>query len=202
MDGEQMASRLLLVRHGETDSNAAGRLAGATDNDLSDIGRSQVQRLPAILRSYNIERCFSSPLKRAVQTAEVAGLKVELDADLREIDFGLWENLTFQEVSDADSKAAEAWLRFDPDFTFPNGERIGDFVDRAKRVANRLAELPDKTVLVVAHGGVITAMLNHLLRLPTQGCWCFDIRHAVVTVVNMYDDAGVLTGLNLGMEGQ
>jgi broad specificity phosphatase PhoE len=89
---------LLLVRHGETDWNADGRLQGQTDRPLSDFGRSQAQRLAGELESEEIEGIYSSDLSRARETAEIVGqrlgLPVALDPELREKDWGTWEGLT------------------------------------------------------------------------------------------------------------
>ena len=66
---------------------------------------------------------------------------------------------------------------------------------------DRLAAQPGEAVLAVAHGGLLNAMLNHLLGLPSQDCWRFDIQHAGVTAVDLFDGGSVLAGLNLGLEG-
>ena len=89
---------LLLVRHGETDWNADGRLQGQTDRPLSDYGRRQARELAEELADEELEAIYSSDLTRARQTAEIVGerlgLPVALDPDLREKDWGTWEGLT------------------------------------------------------------------------------------------------------------
>src|SRR5579884_3458376 len=89
---------LLLVRHGETDWNADGRLQGQTDRPLSDYGRRQARQLAEELEGEELEAIYSSDLVRARETAEIVGerlgLPVELDPDLREKDWGSWEGLT------------------------------------------------------------------------------------------------------------
>jgi broad specificity phosphatase PhoE len=89
---------LLLVRHGETDWNADGRLQGHTDRPLSDFGRRQAQQLAAELEGEELEAIYSSDLARARETAEIVaerlGLPVALEPDLREKDWGNWEGLT------------------------------------------------------------------------------------------------------------
>ena len=88
---------LLLVRHGETDWNAEGRLQGHTDRPLSDYGRRQARRLAEELEGEELEAIYSSDLARAHETAEIVGerlgLPVALEPDLREKDWGTWEGL-------------------------------------------------------------------------------------------------------------
>src|SRR6476469_9860646 len=92
---------LLLVRHGETDWNAKGRLQGHTDRPLSDYGRRQAQQLAGELEDEELEAIYASDLARARETAEIVGarlgLPVVLDPDLREKDWGNWEGLTSTE---------------------------------------------------------------------------------------------------------
>ena len=89
---------LLLVRHGETDWNAEGRLQGHTDRPLNDYGRTQARRLAEQLHGDGIAAIYASDLVRARETAEILserlGLPVLLDADLRERNWGSWEGLT------------------------------------------------------------------------------------------------------------
>jgi len=134
---------LLLVRHGETDWNADGRLQGHTDRPLSDFGRRQAQRLADELDGERLEAIYSSDLSRARETAEVVGerlgLSVELDPDLREKDWGNWEGLTAVE-------------RDRVEFV---GESTEAHQERMLRALRRISErhLGDGTVLVVTHGG-------------------------------------------------
>jgi broad specificity phosphatase PhoE len=134
---------LLLVRHGETDWNADGRLQGHTDRPLSDFGRRQAQQLAAELEGDELEAIYSSDLARARETAEIVGerlgLPVELDPDLREKDWGNWEGLTAVE-------------RDRVEFV---GESTEAHQERMLRALRRIAERHpgEGRVLVVTHGG-------------------------------------------------
>jgi broad specificity phosphatase PhoE len=134
---------LLLVRHGETDWNAEGRLQGHTDRPLSDYGRRQAQRLAEELDSEELAAIYSSDLARAHETAAIVGerldLPVELDPDLREKDWGTWEGLTAVE-------------RDRVEFV---GESTEAHQDRILRALHRISERHpgDARVLVVTHGG-------------------------------------------------
>jgi broad specificity phosphatase PhoE len=136
-------TRLLLVRHGETDWNADGRLQGQTDRPLSDFGRRQARQLADELADEELEAIYSSDLSRARETAEIVGerlgLPVVLDPDLREKDWGTWEGLTAVE-------------RDRVEFV---GETTEEHQERILRALRRISSLnaTDGRVLVVTHGG-------------------------------------------------
>jgi broad specificity phosphatase PhoE len=133
---------LLLVRHGETDWNAEGRLQGHTDRPLSEFGGRQTRRLADDLEDEELEAIYSSDLSRARETAEIVGerlgLPVVLDPDLREKDWGTWEGLTAVE-------------RDRVEFV---GESTEAHQERILRALQRISERhPGGRVLVVTHGG-------------------------------------------------
>ncbi len=134
---------LLLVRHGETDWNADGRLQGHTDRPLNDFGRRQARQLADELADEKLEAIYASDLARARETAEIVGervrLPVVLDPDLREKDWGTWEGLTPVE-------------RDRVEFV---GETTEAHEERILRALRRISERHpgDKCLLVVTHGG-------------------------------------------------
>ena len=134
---------LLLVRHGETDWNADGRLQGQTDRPLSKFGRRQAQRLADELAAEQLVAIYSSDLARARETAEIVGTRVGLpvtfDPDLREKDWGTWEGLTAVE-------------RDRVEFA---GESTEAHQDRILRALRRISDSHPAggSVLVVTHGG-------------------------------------------------
>jgi alpha-ribazole phosphatase len=192
--------RVLLMRHGETDLTPGRHFIGRTDLSLSATGRSQAASMGKVMLAHKPERCFCSPMLRCLETADAvigaSGLANERIPELREIDFGNWEKLTFNEIQAVDPEGVQRWLKFDRQFSFGNGERIGAFFARVKRVAVRIAESPENTILVVTHGGVIRALLCHFLELPLKHFFRFEIGPASVTEVDLFESGhGVLTGL-------
>jgi broad specificity phosphatase PhoE len=133
---------LLLVRHGETDWNAVGRLQGHTDRPLSDFGRRQARQLAEELESDRFDAVYASDLARARETAEIVGerlgLPALLDPDLREKDWGTWEGLTSVERDR---------VEFVGESTEAHQERI---LGALRRIAE---QHPGGRVLVVTHGG-------------------------------------------------
>ena len=134
---------LLLVRHGETDWNADGRLQGQTDRPLSEVGRRQAAQLADELAEEELEAIYSSDLARARETAEIVGarlgLPVVVDPDLREKDWGTWEGLTSVERDR---------VEFVGESTEAHQERM---LRSLRRIAKR--HPGDLRVLVITHGG-------------------------------------------------
>lgn len=195
-----MAHQLLLVRHAAIGQEYTGRYVGHTDVVLDSYGRNQAGALVPLIRSRQPERCFCSPLIRARQTAETLceseQLPVQVDNDLREIDFGRWENRTFAEIVAEDPELVDRWAEWHADFAFPDGESIDCFATRIRRVADRLAAEARGVILVVTHGGVIRGMLCHFLGLHPRDHLLFHVRHAACATVDLFDGKGVLSGLN------
>ena len=162
---------LFLVRHGETDWNAAGRWQGQTDVPLNPRGREQAREVAGRLRSVGLAAIASSDLLRARTTAEIVaselGLAVShLDAALRERRFGCFEGLTREEVV---ARFPEAWARYlaDPGPAPPGGESREELLARLlPAVASAATRLPGP-VLVVMHGGAMRALLaEHVSGIP------------------------------------
>lgn len=198
--GQGRVMRLLLVRHGETGEQYAGRYVGATDLPLSAAGREQARRLTAILPA-EPSLCLCSPQRRARETAALAlqgrDCQLEVVEALREIDFGRWEGLSFAEIVARDPGLVDDWQRDALAFQFPGGEQTRCFWQRVREALTMIAARPEAEVVVVCHGGVIRAMLCALLGLPFDKYLLFAIRPATVTILDVHDGRGVLQGLNL-----
>lgn len=190
-----MTEWLLLARHGRVSDSHAGFL-GRTDLPLSPRGRREAEALAQALRGRRVDRMVSSPKKRALETAEAIsaalGLDVEIDSDLREIDFGEWEGRSFHEICLQDHEAVERWAEFDLDFAPPGGEAIGDFLTRVRTALGRLTGDPSNSVLAVAHGGVVRHALCQVLGLSPRQYLIFDIQPASLTTLRMFGKDGVL----------
>jgi broad specificity phosphatase PhoE len=160
---------LLLVRHGETDWNASGRLQGHTDRPLNDYGRRQARELADRLAADRIDAVYASDLTRARETAEILGtrlgLPVVIDADLREKNWGNWEGLTSDE-------------RIHVEFA---GESTEDHRERVLRAVQRIVEAhPDERVIVVTHGGSlrrIQAAVSGVALPVIDNCSVWSLAH-------------------------
>ncbi len=196
-----MAKRLLLVRHALPDGAPKGSFLGKTDLPITDEGRSQSKELRDLITRFAPDVCYTSPLLRARQTAEIildgTDIPTQVDEELREIDFGQWELKTFDQIAAENGGAVKRWVGFDQKFTFPDGESLGSFLARVRRVTRRLTSDPAETVLAVTHGGIIRSMICRLLGIRPRNYLLFDVHYATCTVIEIFDNNGVLAGLNL-----
>src|SRR6266496_436961 len=191
---------VLLLRHGTTGTTVPPRFLGSTDLPLSAAGRRQAAAVAPLVRSRNPQVCFCSPMLRCVQTAEIvlknSSMQRGLLSGLREVDFGGWENLSFDEIQKCDPERLKRWAAFDRQFSFPDGERLGDFLVRVRLVARQILSAPHQTILVVTHGGVIRALLCHFLGLHPRRYVLFDVRPASLALIDVFGTGkGVLAGL-------
>jgi broad specificity phosphatase PhoE len=162
-------TELLLVRHGETDWNAEGKLQGHTDRPLNDYGRRQAQALADRLAGQEIEAVYASDLSRARETAEILGeklgLAVVVDPDLREKNWGNWEGLTSEE-------------RLHVEF---EGETSEAHRDRTLSAVQRIVERhPAGRIVVVTHGGSlrrIQAAVSGLALPVIENCAVWGLAH-------------------------
>jgi alpha-ribazole phosphatase len=194
-----MADRLILIRHGDLGESCRGRYIGRTDAALSAEGRRQAAALAAPLARVGGALFFSSPLLRTRETAEIAlgaGRGYEIDDNLREIDFGRWEKMSFAEIVAADPAAVNRWAELEEEFGFPDGEAIARFRARIRAAAERAIRAPSGTVVLFAHGGVIRFFICHLLGLPDRHHLLFEIGPASISEIRVEGGRGGLSRLN------
>ena len=164
--------KIFILRHGETTLNSKGIMQGRLDEPLNENGRELAVITGRAMKGIRFDRCFSSPLKRAKETAEIIlresgnGAKVEVDDRLSEIDFGDMEGRTLSEMG------GRAHAFFTDPFGFegfPNGERISDVCERTQEFLKELIAMDDGEVcLVSTHGCAMRAMVNFLRDDPSD----------------------------------
>jgi broad specificity phosphatase PhoE len=161
--------QLILIRHGETVHNAARIAQGWQDSELSDLGRMQVAKLARRLAAYGADALFSSPLKRAVATAEairdVTALPITVIEDLREMNYGSWEGKNFLDVRANDYENYRRWSS-ESDFPCPEGESHEDVLERMKRAFQSVSSAARP--VVVTHGTAIRIGATALLDVPVS----------------------------------
>ena len=200
-------ARLILVRHGETDWNKAGRFQGQIDIPLNDNGRGQAAAARDFLKDIPIDRAWSSTLSRPTETAQII-LEAHPDVPLTQIDglveigHGVWEGKLESEIREDWSELLDTWKRAPETVQMPEGETIQDVWARSVRSWGEIAgELkPEETVLVVAHDAVNKTILCDLLGLTPADIWAVKQGNGGVTVVDIAADPGqpaVVTCLNL-----
>jgi alpha-ribazole phosphatase len=194
-------ARLLLVRHGETELNSGLRYWGSTDVALGAAGIEQAGRLRGRLAVERIDCAYSSSLKRAMATAETItsghNLAVTGCDDLREIDFGQIEGLSYAEISQQFPQVARQWNERDPSLVYPGGESLVHLDERITRFISRLdRHNTSETVLIVAHSGVLRSMICLLLELSSRDRWKIRLDLASLSIVDTYPETAILSLLN------
>ena len=194
-------ARLFLVRHGENEQGGSGRYWGHTDVPLSPAGFKQAEALRDRLGKEEIHGIYSSDLQRALSTAEVVAsahsVEVVPCSALREINFGEWEGMTFEEIEKRFPKAACHWTGREVERGFPGGERLRDLTRRTGDFLGQLRKHPpEQTVLVVAHSGPLRVMLCRLLRVSPKRYWQIRLDLASLTILETYLEGAILSLLN------
>jgi len=149
--------QIVLVRHGATDWNLQGRCQGSTDRDLSDVGIRQADQIAELLSEQEINAIYSSSLRRAQQTAERISqphkLPVLIEEDVRELDHGELEGLTFNEIKANYGDFLVRWRSEPAEICVPGGERLADVAERAWNGLNQIVQrhADAERILVVSH---------------------------------------------------
>ncbi|WP_156686636.1 bifunctional RNase H/acid phosphatase [Mycobacterium sp. Marseille-P9652] len=186
-------TRLLLLRHGQTELSAQRRYSGRGNPALTDVGRQQAAAAARYLAERGgIAAVFASPLQRAYDTAATAakalGLDVTVDDDLIETDFGAWDGLTFNEAAERDPDLHGRWLR-DTSITPPGGESFDDVLDRVLRARGRIeAGHRGSTVLVVSHVTPIKMLLRLALDAGPGILYRLHLDLASLSIAEFYPD--------------
>jgi len=193
---------LICVRHGRTAWNADKRFQGHTDVPLDDEGRAQAAALAALLRDRRIDVAVSSDLARAVETARIVlgarTIAVRLDPDWREMRFGDWEGLTWEQIRAVNPHLAETDLTSVKSYTPGGGETFDDLVTRIARAVERVsAETPrDGAALIATHAGPLHALLSVLLGDAERAALRVRFLTASITRFRRQNGVWKLTRLN------
>lgn len=206
-------TRVLLIRHGESQGNAESRFGGHTPTPLSPLGHAQAEATALALASEGITAIYSSDLLRAVQTAEplarATGLSIERTSAFRERSVGLMEGLTFEAAADAHPEEYAALLRRDFDHVLAGGESYRQLLDRAStRLDRAIEENTGGRIALFSHTGTICILILHLLGaldapdlkpvwVSSSNCGItrFAIQHGGLTRVLNVNDTRHLSGL-------
>jgi broad specificity phosphatase PhoE len=188
-----------LIRHGETAWNSVRRFQGACDIELSERGRAQAERLGAALAGERFDGLYTSPLRRARDTAAACGVRLDrapvvLDG-IREVGLGEWEGLPVETVVERYGDHYWRWLAAPHRNPPPGGEPLDALLRRVTAAVESLAARhPAGRVLVVSHGGAIAAFLCGSLGLGLDAIWRLRVDNASVTRIEL--PAGRLFALN------
>lgn len=179
---------LILVRHGETEWNRVGRCQGFSDVELNKNGREQINELAKSLKDKSISAVYSSDLIRALDTAKAIAnyhkLGVEVDPDLREMNQGDLEGLTFVEIRERYASLLTNWVGNPEAVKLPGGESLKELQDRAWRAVERIyIKHQDQTVVAVSHNLTIITLLCRFKGIGLEEFRSFKLKAASKNVI-------------------
>ncbi len=168
-------TEIILARHGETEWNVEEVCRGRIDVELNETGIKQAELLTEYLSDSKIDAIYSSPLKRALKTAEIiAGyhkLKVEIAPGLIDLDYGKWQGLSHQEVKDKYKELYAEWIDSPDKVKMPAGESLNDVRERAIGVVDKVTTEYEGTAVLVSHRVVNKVLICALLGLDNSHFW-------------------------------
>ncbi|MBD2319418.1 histidine phosphatase family protein [Phormidium tenue] len=175
--------KLVIVRHGETESNVQHKVMGQLDSPLTFKGIQQAKAIADRLRRLKFTSIYSSDLGRAVQTAniiaETCGKQIIFDAELREWNMGIFEGLTVSEMHEKFPQERQDYEQIGDEYIIPKGESLTQCRARGFRILNAIAERhSDENVVVVTHGCVLMGFFEMVLDLRSGNTWRFKLDNA------------------------
>lgn len=194
-----MSTKVILIRHGETDWSYQKRYCGFTDIELNEKGRQQARRLLKRLSKEKIHKVYSSDMKRTLQFAKIVfkDLPAEELLDLREMNFGIFEGLTYKDIMEKYPKVYREWLGNPLDIIVPRGESLKTLVRRVRKALKRiLSQNSDKKVAVFTHGGPIRVILCDILELDLKEVWKIEQELASISIIEFVEERGKVHLLN------
>ena len=203
-------TRLIIVRHGRTEWNRVERFRGRADIGLDEVGMKQAESAAKRITGWPISMIYSSPLRRASTTAEViadrVGLKLRLMPGIIDIDYGVWQGLSTEEVVARDSRLYSQWIESPNKVKFPGGESFAEVRERVASAVNGLIQQhPKETVVLVSHKVICQILILSLLGLDNSHFWqitqdfcamnLFEVRGGIPSALCLNDTCH-LEGLN------
>jgi alpha-ribazole phosphatase len=197
----EFSLRLVLIRHGEPEQEAKGRCYGSLDVGLSESGRKQIQAKFASIRNLRAQALYASPLQRATESAAIIAAELRLEPtlapELREINFGRFEGLAYEEVEKLYPEEYRTWMERPTEIQFPHGESFAQVKARVLRFKEFLLNAyHSKTVIVVSHGGANRIMLADALAMPDPAIFRIAQSYAAVNIVDYLGGSPVVRLVN------
>ncbi|MDP2892075.1 MAG: histidine phosphatase family protein [Bacillota bacterium] len=193
--------KLVIIRHGETIWNNEMRTQGITDIPLSEKGRRQALSACEAVNQYGVSCAYSSPLKRALDTAAIilqgTGIEAEARPELMELAFGIWEGMTFYDIKEHYPDKVELWRDFPHRFSVRGSERLHAAQRRIRafiEYAGRCHE--NDTVLVVTHSITARIIIADAIGLPIRNLHKLRMDNAAISVIDYQKARNVLQTFN------
>ena len=194
-------TKVIFVRHGETLWNHSKRYQGQSDIPLNEKGIQQAKKVAQRLAGQTISAVYSSDLIRAVQTAEAIANEHSLQVvplpEFREVNFGLWEGLTYEEIMAEWPEALSAIYAKPGSVCIPEGESFYDVQKRtAIGLSKCIANHHEETIVIVSHGGTMRILLCDALGLAIEKMWSLQQDSTAINRIDYFTDSKVVSLVN------
>ena len=193
--------KLILVRHALTVDNQKSRLSGHIDSSISEEGKEQIDKITNYLKDFNIDKIYTTTSSRTKDTvkklSELKSIEIIEKESLKEISFGDFEGLTFDEIKDKYPKEFQDMIEKGYEYKYPNGESLIDSYNRVCiELDNIISNNDDRTILICSHGGTIRNIITYLISNSYKYHWNFKIDNGSVTILEIQDGFTVITAMN------
>ena len=193
--------KLILVRHALTVDNQKSRLSGHIDSSISEEVKEEIERMTDYLKDCEIDKIYattSSITKDTVKKlSELKSIEIIEKESLKEISFGDFEGLTFDEIKDKYPKEFQDMIEKGYEYKYPNGESLIDSYNRVCiELDNIISNNDDRTILICSHGGTIRNIITYLISNSYKYHWNFKIDNGSVTILEVQDGFTVITAMN------
>ena len=193
--------KLILVRHALTVDNQKSRLSGHIDSSISEEGQEQIDKITNYLKDFDIDKIYTTTSSRTKDTvkklSELKSIEIIEKESLKEISFGDFEGLTFDEIKDKYPKEFQDMIEKGYEYKYPNGESLIDSYNRVCiELDNIISNNDDRTILICSHGGTIRNIITYLISNSYKYHWNFKIDNGSVTILEVQDGFTVITAMN------
>ena len=193
--------KFILIRHGQTDMNKDQLYYGRLDVPINETGKEQAENTRKNLVELEIDydKIYSSPMKRAYETAEIVNyknLEIEKDDELREMDFGIFEGLSYKEIIKKYPEEMEKLKKDWKTYSYVTGENPFMLQKRALKFLEKIDK--NKNNMVVTHWGIICTLLSFLFSSELEGYWKYQVKNGGIVIIEFADGYPVLCGFNVG----
>ena len=193
--------KLILVRHALTVDNQKSRLSGHIDSSISEEGKEQIDKLTNYLKDFDIDKIYTTTSSRTKSTvkklSELKSIEIIEKESLKEISFGDFEGLTFDEIKDKYPKEFQDMIEKGYEYKYPNGESLIDSYNRVCiELDNIISNNDNRTILICSHGGTIRNIITYLISNSYKYHWNFKIDNGSVTILEIQNGFTVITAMN------
>ncbi len=191
-------TELILIRHGETEYNREMRFLGHMHLPLNEEGREQARKLMPVIADEMPDRIYCSDLERCVETAQIIlpGRDIEYTGALREMDFGVFEGLTYSEIKEQHADELSLWENNRAGHRITGGESFTDMAERVLEQMRIITGQREGKYVIISHSGCIRTILSHYILGTVGDTWRFMVDNCKVSRLVTGDDYAYLKSLN------